>query len=248
MPRRAPHPRGGITAFTLIELLVVVAIIAILAALLLPALSEARERGRRTVCMNNLRQNTLAFTLYADVNDNQLPETPLISTYPVVHIGIINQAVWGTYQEFGMTQSTMSCPSKPLFEPYDAVGSYPAGIENSYGCTFGLNPHGTVSLPAALPSSPMRLTDEPEDVMMADLVYNRTSSLADSASGLPSPNYYNHGGDRMAGNNQSFLDGHVTWMHRAQYPVAFVNGVTAPGNATVTHHPTVDHSWWWVVD
>jgi prepilin-type processing-associated H-X9-DG protein len=57
----------------LIELLVVIAIIALLAALLLPALSRARENGRRTACLQNLRQFALALTLYAGDNQDVLP-------------------------------------------------------------------------------------------------------------------------------------------------------------------------------
>ncbi len=66
----------GMRGFTLIELLVVIAIIAILAALLLPALASAKERGKRTQCMSNMRQINVSLQMYAGENRNCLPNLP----------------------------------------------------------------------------------------------------------------------------------------------------------------------------
>jgi prepilin-type N-terminal cleavage/methylation domain-containing protein len=60
-------------AFTLIELLVVIGVISILAALLLPTLGRAKEAGRATACLSNLRQAGIALQLYVQDNGNRLP-------------------------------------------------------------------------------------------------------------------------------------------------------------------------------
>ena len=77
--------------FTLIELLVVIAIIAILAALLLPALSKAKQRAQGIQCISNLKQLTLGWQLYTDENHNHYPINAAHgSNHPIVGEDAIN--------------------------------------------------------------------------------------------------------------------------------------------------------------
>jgi prepilin-type N-terminal cleavage/methylation domain-containing protein len=99
-------------AFTLIELLVVIAIIAILAAMLLPALAAAKRKAQRINCINNLKEDTLAFKMWANDNDGKYPQR-------------VNTAAGGALEHFYSAANTPAAPGSGV--PLNGDKSYDPG-------------------------------------------------------------------------------------------------------------------------
>ena len=112
---------GRANGFTLIELLVVVAIIAILIGLLLPALGRARDAARNLACTNHLRQNVLAFSVYAGDYDGDYP--PVLDAAPDPGTGRMSMH-WYDTERIGQYLSRSEV---------DTVVSSPSGNETMSG-------------------------------------------------------------------------------------------------------------------
>jgi prepilin-type N-terminal cleavage/methylation domain-containing protein/prepilin-type processing-associated H-X9-DG protein len=107
--------KGG-PAFTLIELLVVIAIIAILASMLLPALSQAKERARRIQCIGNEKQLAVTWMMYAGDNSDHL----VANSKTLIPGGDPNSKIWvqGSFYYGDTNSALLYSPDFALFAPY----------------------------------------------------------------------------------------------------------------------------------
>ena len=207
-PEISAHGQGKAEYFTLIELLVVIAIIAILAAMMLPALSAARERARSANCINKLKQQGTACMIYAQDSNDYLPidEDEKQTDNNIVSEGTLSYILYrGQYLAFdvplqGVTEGReryyemyFRCPSDPGsysgsstkgWDYASAKGSYYTFIwgETIAGETITA---GMVGIYGNLPASRLRVgKDDPGRVFVFDMYPKYMNT--------PAKTYYNH--------------------------------------------------------
>lgn len=231
-----PGVKARISAFTLIELLVVIAIIAILAAILLPVLSQAQERGKRTSCLNNLKQIGTAALVYANDNNDYVPS----ASGGLLPIQIDSNGMSSAWSDLGVpvnetnnVPSVWDCPDRPGFPKFGGAPYYQFLTAYQYygGITNWINNLGTF-----ISCSPIKTTTSRAGWMLCADVVGQPDGVnfswpADGSGWSELPAHKDASGILPAGGNEVFIDGSAHWV-KAPKTMMFIHSWASAGQGS----------------